>query len=91
MKFKKGDIVKFSNRDAIHTYITDIPDQLLNHGRLSTHKDYERDGATIIAVLEDRELYIVRYKDCDRNYVQLGFKEDCLISMRIENWRERIQ
>ena len=75
-----GDNVKFKySSDEIPEYFTDeddIPDELIIHGNVKLHKDYD---AKIVAI--HYNYYIVKYLGDNSRYVQLGFLEKDLVKI----------
>jgi len=50
----------------------------IKHGYLSLHRDYFKEGGKVVQIVnyKGKPHYIVRYKDSEGKYVQLGFTED---------------
>lgn len=93
-KFKVGEKVKFKNitnkipdfyceedfDESYHKYI--------RHGSTHLHRDYYKEYGTVIVLID--EYGIVRYKDVNEKYVQLGFLLKDLISLKITDWEKEI-
>ncbi|GEM_PF-7040179 len=89
-KFKVGDKVKFTEirteangiKIINNNYYTEgtVPSGFIKHGHLKLHNDYFVNFAEIkhIYVTEENTYYLVEYKDCNKNNVCLGFKEESL-------------
>lgn len=98
MRFKVGEKVKFitdsgrklKSGENIPSYVgeSNIAQKFIIHGNTILGSKYDEESATIIGI--SNGYYAVRFFDCNKNYVQLGFKEEYLKSAKI-NWREKLE
>ena len=73
--YVEGYIIPF--RDYVGTPLEELGADI-KHGILVLHRDYFTEGGKVVQIVnyKGKPHYIVRYKDEEGKYVQLGFTED---------------
>ena len=87
---KVGDKVKFKEMSGNHIpdFTTNkIPYDLIIHGSTILDRTYYDEHYAKIVYEGNNNIYVVRYKDRNGKFVQLGFNENLLELDTIKEWR----